>query len=412
MFVQLGELTKSGDFNTRMSARATLFGMLTGLRPSAIVNLQMHEYKPSKGSLYIAATEAGAKGRSVNIPLNALADSLLQDSIKDLEANGLKVTEGKPINIFQKFTKGKTPKLTSITSPDVNNVLRGLTFTEDITYDSESGKFFKSLLPKDFDGKKGSPLLRNIHATILMDQGVPAGRVAYLQGRSLLQADVGPVGELGTYINAFPFAVSEYDRGNATVMVNFFKKSITDLKLPETSFPQLTTNRLLETDASYSNYFALPQRDTGDIDQIFKKQKDGKQTGYTQGLLDVIKQNGGTILEKAKDIGDKGAKVALGAIGVETIRQVITDPVSVAKELVAEKGAEIGLKAARLGAKTVAAGPTAIVESLRPSDIGKDPIYEANMEKVKRESNFLEDDLVTDETPNFLTMKERANAGQ
>jgi hypothetical protein len=34
------------------------------------------------------------------------------------------------------------------------------------------------------------------------------------------------------------------------------------------------------------------------------------------------------------------------------------------------------------------------------------------MEKVKRESNFLEDDLVTDETPNFLTMKERANAGQ
>lgn len=424
MFTQLGELTKSEDFNTRMSARATLFGMLTGLRPSAIVNLQMHEYKPTKGALYIAATEAGAKGRSVNIPLNALADSLLQDSIRDLESNGLTMVEGEPTNIFQKFSKAKTPTLTKITSPDVNNILRGLTFTEDITYDAESGKFFKSLLPEDFSGKKGSALLRNIHATILLKQGVPAGRVAYLQGRSLLQADLGPIGELGTYAQEFPFAVSEYDRGNATVMLDYFRKSIKDLKLPETSFPQLNTNRLLETDVAYSDYFKMPEKENIMPKESYlnpnKADKDGfvaNASQFPKSLQEKLQRQKFTIvsqlIDKAKDVGDKGAKVVLGALGVEAARQLVTDPAAFAKEMIAEKGAEIGLKAAGLGAKAVAAGPTAIVESLRPSKI--EPSVLKTDEDLARERNFLEDDLVTDEEPNFLNqqpIQENTNAGQ
>ena len=95
----------------------------------------------------------------------------------------------------------------------------------------------------------------------------------------------------------------------------------------------------------------------------------------------------------------------VGAIGVEAARQLVTNPSAFAKEVVAEKSAELGLKALGLGAKAVAAGPTVIVESLRPSEIAKDPIFEANMEKARRESNFLEDDLVTDEEPNFLNQQ-------
>ncbi len=71
--------------------------------------------------------------------------------------------------------------------------------------------------------------------------------------------------------------------------------------------------------------------------------------------------------------------------------------------MIAEKGAEIGLKAAGLGAKAVAAGPTAIVESLRPSRI--EPSVLKTDEDLVRERNFLEDDLVTDEEPNFLNQQ-------
>ncbi|MGB1931991.1 MAG: hypothetical protein ACPHL8_02965, partial [Flavobacteriales bacterium] len=40
-------------------------------------------YFPESGSLYIPSEAKGAKGKSVSIPLSALADSILQDRIKN-----------------------------------------------------------------------------------------------------------------------------------------------------------------------------------------------------------------------------------------------------------------------------------------------------------------------------------------
>lgn len=45
------------------------------------------------------------------------------------------------------------------------------------------------------------------------------------------------------------------------------------------------------------------------------------------------------------------------------------------------------------------------------SKTAKDDVIQSD-EEIARERNFREDFLVTDEEPNFLTMKERANAGQ
>ena len=400
LFAGIANKTKSNDFNTRSAARATLFGMLTGLRPEAVANLKMHEYNPTKGALYIRATEGGAKGRMVNIPLNPLADSLLQDMIK--EGIG-QIESGGVIHIFGKMDKGANAPNKRITTGDITDILRDIETSQPIMYDQDKNTFFNTLTPKGYKGKTGSPLLRNIHATLMLNMGVPTGRIGYLQGRSTLQADMGPIGELGTYTQAYPFAVSEFDRGYSNQLVSFFESNIKEAGFNLSDFSEMNTSgRILDTDPRYAEYFAQPKIEIGNQ---FVKKEIKSASDFTDDLKEFLKNMGSGVI-------DKGSKVLVGAIGVEAARQLITDPSAFAQEVVAEKGAELGLKALGLGAKAVAAGPTAIVESLRSSEIGKDPIYEANIEKVKRESNFLEDDLVTDEEPNFLTMKETENAGQ
>jgi integrase len=400
LFVGLANKTKSDDFNTRSASRAALFGMLTGLRPEAIANLKMHEYNPTKGALFIRATEGGAKGRMVNIPLNPLADSLLQDMIKE----GIGGTEsGGVINIFGKMTKGSNAPNKRITTGDITNVLRDIQTSQPIMYDQDKNAFFNSLTPDGYKGKTGSPLLRNIHATLMLNMGVPTGRIGYLQGRSTLQADLGPIGELGTYTQAYPFAVSEFDRNFSNQIISYFDTNIKEAGFNLTDFANMDKGaRILETDPRYSKYFEEPNATLGNQ---FVKTAINSASDFTDDLKDMIAKLGGSIT-------DKGSKVLVGAIGVEAARQLVTDPSAFAKEMIAEKGVELGLKAAGLGAKAVAAGPTAIIESLRPSQIAKDPIFEADIE---RQYNFREDDLVTDEEPNFLNqqpIQENTNAGQ
>ena len=400
LFVGLANKTKSNDFNTRSASRAALFGMLTGLRPEAIANLKMHEYNPTKGALFIRATEGGAKGRMVNIPLNPLADSLLQDMIKE----GIGGTEsGGVINIFGKMTKGSNAPNKRITTGDITNVLRDIQTSQPIMYDQDKNAFFNSLTPDGYKGKTGSPLLRNIHATLMLNMGVPTGRIGYLQGRSTLQADLGPIGELGTYTQAYPFAVSEFDRNFSNQIISYFDTNIKEAGFNLTDFANMDKGaRILETDPRYSKYFEEPNATLGNQ---FVKTAINSASDFTDDLKDMIAKLGGSIT-------DKGSKVLVGAIGVEAARQLVTDPSAFAKEMIAEKGVELGLKAAGLGAKAVAAGPTAIIESLRPSQIAKDPIFEADIE---RQYNFREDDLVTDEEPNFLNqqpIQENTNAGQ
>ena len=391
LFVGIANKTKSDDFNTRSASRAALFGMLTGLRPEAVANLKMHEYNPTKGALFIRATEGGAKGRMVNIPLNPLADSLLQDMIKE----GIGQAEsGGVINIFGKMDKGANAPNTRITTGDITDILRDIQTTQPLMYDQDTNQRFNSLVPEGYKGKKGSPLLRNIHATLMLNLGIPSGRIGYLQGRSTLQADLGPIGELGTYTQAYPFAVSEFDRGFSNQLVSYFDNNIKEAGFMLSDFTEMNTSgRILDTDPRYADYFAQPKIEIGNQ---FVKTEIKSANDFTDDLKDFLKNMGSGIV-------DKGSKVLAGAIGVEAARQLVTDPSLFAKEIIADKGVELGLKAAGLGAKAVAAGPTAIVESLRPSKIESSVLK--TDEDLARERNFLEDDLVTDEEPNFLNQQ-------
>jgi hypothetical protein len=290
--------------------------------------------------------------------------------------------------------KGANAPNKRITTGDITNALRDIQTSQPIMYDQDKNAYFNSLTPDGYKGKTGSPLLRNIHATLMLNMGVPTGRIGYLQGRSILQAELGPIGELGTYTQSYPFAVSEFDRGFSNQLVSYFEKNIEEAGFNLSDFTEMnTSNRILETDPRYSEYFKEPNAVLGDQ---FVRTPIKTASDFTDDLKDMIAKLGGTIT-------DKGSKVLIGAIGVEAARQLVTDPAAFAQEMIAEKGAEIGLKAAGLGAKAVAAGPTTIIESLRPSKI--EPSVLKTDEDLVRERNFLEDDLVTDEEPNFLNQQ-------
>jgi len=310
LFIGLANKTKSSDFNTRSASRAALFGMLTGLRPEAIANLKMHEYNPTKGALFIRATEGGAKGRMVNIPLNPLADSLLQDMIK--EGVG-QIESGGVINIFGKMSKGANAPNTRIKTGDITDALRDIQTSQPIMYDQDKNAYFNSLTPDGYKGKTGSPLLRNIHATLMLNMGVPTGRIGYLQGRSTLQADLGPIGELGTYTQSYPFAVSEFDRGFSNQLISYFETNIKEAGFNLSDFSEMNkSGRILETDPRYSEYFKEPKTTLGDQ---FVKKAITSASDFTDDLKDMITKLGGSIR-------DKGTKALIGAVGLEAAKQI------------------------------------------------------------------------------------------
>ena len=101
----------------------------------------------------------------MNIPLNPLADSLLQDMIK--EGIG-QIESGGVINIFGKMGKGANAPNKRIETGDITDALRDIQTSQPIMYDQDKNAYFNSLTPKGYKGKTGSPLLRNIHKHTLL----------------------------------------------------------------------------------------------------------------------------------------------------------------------------------------------------------------------------------------------------
>ena len=346
--------------NTKAIAQAIIFNLNTGLRPNAAAGLQLNAYKPDSGAIYIEAETKGAKGRAVNIPLNPIADSILQENL----------AAGNKENFFVK-PNGKV-----VTSADMTDLLKDVK-VKDIAFDASTGRYFDSLAPAGFSGKKGSALLRNIHATVGQSIGVDQDRLAYLQGRSLKSAGKSSTGELTTYQQAFPGAVGEVDRQNANMFAEFWGTAAKDAGFDIQSKIPMPETRITTQTAGYEGYFDLPVREEvpvakqpvtpASVDEAFPGMAD---KAIAKGV------NTDSLLSKMLDKLGKGVK---GAVLLEIGRQFVEAPLETGQAIATEMGLEGAARTVGFGAAPAAAVPMMLAPSelasgeLRPEDRPADP---------------------------------------
>ena len=345
--------------NTKAIAQAIIFNLNTGLRPNAAAGLQLNAYKPDSGAIYIEAETKGAKGRAVNIPLNPIADSILQENL----------AAGNKENFFVK-PNGKV-----VTSADMTDLLKDVK-VKDIAFDAATGRYFDTLAPSGFSGKKGSALLRNIHATVGQSIGVDQDRLAYLQGRSLKSAGKSSTGELTTYQQAFPGAVGEVDRQNANMFAEFWGTAAKDAGFDIQSKIPMPETRITTQTAGYEGYFDLPVREEVPVSKPTSASPEPKTfddlSDTTKGFLD---RNGIDFNNLIKNFGKKTLKVVGGALAIETVRQAVQEPAAFAAEVGLETGARaLGLAAAPAAAVPMMLAPSELASGeLRPEEQPYDP---------------------------------------
>mgnify|MGYP001480410280 CR=1 FL=1 len=359
------------DKKSEAIADAVLFNLNTGLRPNAAAGLKVGgTYFPENGAIYIDAETKGAKGRRINVPLSPLADSILQKRIADNKVKD---------NYFFVKPDGKP-----VTSSDMTSLLKKIKI-KDFVFDASTNKYYDSLAPegKDVPGKRGSSLLRNIHTKIGQKAGIPFERIAYLQGRSLVSAAQGSVGEIVSYATDFPGDIDPkgFDAQKANQISSIFEPSVKKLKYNLSG----TQARITSNTKGFENYFDAPVLDKVDEspsskmiatenDVLATTQEINSFADFTQEELDELEAGGITsakkeaesITSKLKKIGttivDKGSKAIAGAIGVEAARQLFTEPAAFAKEVAVETALEKGL----------GTGPGAFVGfALSPTEMGK-----------------------------------------
>jgi integrase len=346
--------------NTKAIAQAIIFNLNTGLRPNAAAGLQVTAYKPDSGAIYIEAETKGAKGRAVNIPLNPIADSILQENL----------AAGNKENFFIK-PNGKV-----VTSNDMTDLLRDVK-VKDIAFDASTGKYFDSLTPTGFKGKKGSALLRNIHATVGQSIGVDQDRLAYLQGRSLKSAGKSSTGELTTYQQAFPGAVGEVDRQNANMFATFWGDAAKEAGFDiQTKIPMPET-RITTATAGYEGYFDLPVREEVPVAKQPNAPASVDEAYPAMANMAAVKGvNTDSLVSKMLDKLGKSVK---GALFLEIGRQFAEAPLETGGAIAKEIGLEAAGRAAGLGLGPAAAVPMVLEPSelasgeLRPEDRPQDP---------------------------------------
>lgn len=199
--------------------RAILFGLNTGFRPNANIGVTTGQYIPGKGALYIRPDVVGAKGNPISVPLNDIADSMLQQQLREykdaIESTGKIFVDnnGKPLK-----------------TSDINAVLEQIKVPE-LVYDAKSGEYYDSFKPAGADGSKfGMSLFRNYHTTVSRKLGMNDLVLAKLQGRSTKSYGKGSTGELSTYDSAFPGDVSDYEREQANILTGAYGPDIDDAK--------------------------------------------------------------------------------------------------------------------------------------------------------------------------------------
>jgi integrase len=382
------------DPEMRPVAQAIIFNLNTGLRPNAVAGLEVSSYKPDTGAIYVTAETRGAKGRAVNIPLNPIADSILQDRLR----------KGAKGNFFTKANGS------AVTSADMTKLLKTIK-VPDIAYDANTGRYFDTLSPEGFSGKKGSALLRNVHATIGHSIGISGERLAYLQGRSLKAASKGSTGELATYQVAFPGAVGDFDREQAGKFASYWSDAASEAGFDIQSKIPMPEARITTQTSGFEGYFDLPVQDEvkESTERPLTSTDPIDSKSGTASLEEDLKSRGLNLSSILSNASKKAGKLVLGAVGVETARQIIEEPATFA----AETAAEAALTALKVPAG-IAGGAVAAMQSsvagedsdiypeMRDSD---DTVYEPmpsddmSTRVTEPDTGFLDIDRVPEATP-------------
>lgn len=296
------------------AVRAIIFGMNTGLRPGAYIvtgkdsGMRPDYYLPEDGALWIPAEATGAKGRKISVPLNAMADSMIQQQLAD---------GTKSENIFS-YKDGKP-----VTSSDVNKIL-GEVKVPRLIYDASTGKYYDNfMLDAEAKTKKGIQILRNYHTTFGLKNGVDPVVLAKLQGRSGKSSARGATGELFTYESQFPGEVSEFEREQANVFAATFQPEIQKSKTviqnivqPDFQFDtgDVTTDvsqtRVTSSTAGFEGYFDRPVQDA-----LPEGEKGGPTASITTQDAPLTPAENKDFLERLMKFGTEGLK-ALPIVGV------------------------------------------------------------------------------------------------
>jgi len=365
---------KTGDPAQRKSALAAMFLLNTGLRSEVIEQLEPHHYNAEKGALYIPGVVAGTKGNPVNIPLNPMADAIIQEFIQTRTAPD---ADGKN-RIFFKEGK-KEGSIVRLKTGDVTDVMRDIKIPK-FTYDVKTDTFYDSLSPENLNKqvKSGSRLLRNIHATLGESLGIPDHRIAYLEGRSTksIRKNIS-TGALEVYQVAFPFAISPLDREHASVYSGFFMDAAEVSGLEFNQVLDLQKPRVFSTTPGYEGYFDKPKtegppkiametpatRQSISDSLINTLENNGFTVDDLDGILDDVKSKMKKGVEVAEDVGKKTLTVGVTALGGMALYEAIRDPEGAGAAL----AKDVALESAALAAKAPLAVASAIPMVLEPS---------------------------------------------
>ena len=309
---------KADDPAVRKEALAAVFLLNTGLRSEVIEQLEPHHYDAKKGALYIPGEVAGTKGNPVNIPLNPMADSIIQEFIQERKNNGLGADADGKNRIFFRLGKrnqpGKNiPKIVRMRTGNVTDVMRDIKIPK-LTYDVKTDTFYDTLSPEGLDKqvKSGSRLLRNIHATLGEAIGIPDHRIAYLEGRSTksIRKNIS-TGALEVYQVAFPFAISDLDRQHASAYSGFFAEAAEISGLDFDRVLNMQKPRVFADTPGYEGYFDKPvtakptvaaplKEAAGDtIDLTPELERKLKEDGVFDKFMEKVKASGKTIKRTA-----------------------------------------------------------------------------------------------------------------
>ena len=323
--------------------RAIMFGMNTGLRPNASLGITVGQYNPSKGAIYIPATETGAKGRAISIPLSNMADAMLQEQNKNV--GRFYTDENSPMFLD---TNGKPLKTT-----DINTVLSEIK-VPGLVFDESTGVYYDSLKPEGTSGSKfGMSLFRNYHATRGEELRISDGILGKLEGRSLNSVGKDPgTGELYTYRSRYPFRVSDYERSEANKFANDFEQYISEAveeiqaEDPDFTFDRGSpadidkTRRVEFLDDSGENYFGRVKVDTADKPATGTRlSEDAAQVSDDDIIGKILKGFGKTL--SVLPVAGLGASALFKAEEVEA--DPTKTPAEGAVEFVAEEFTPLGV---------------------------------------------------------------------
>lgn len=367
-------------------ANAIMFQLQTGLRPSAVGGLPTMSFKQSERpggapGLFIPQGMKGVKtNNNINIPLSRRSIAILQDQTQfnDAEFGG---SDG-----F--FVKRSKNKLAPITDDDINRVLKSLNSSFGIKKDLTSVNTPDVAYLTSYD-------LRRLNATAFDQLGVDVNRAGALIGRPI-QANT----EQSRYIGAAPGIYGDTATEDVNKLSNFFHQQYAE-KLPGAKKAgqqgkSLSLNAMIfsgeqpqfvdiETEAPapitikrYDVGTDVPVEDVGKAQPKAAAQPTPKASGVVSPeLADDLQRNKLDLSAIFAGFGKKGAKVVLGALGVETARQIIEEPAAFAKDIAIE-GAALAAKA-----PLSVAGALPAIFDASPAGEGSDIVSEQDKAQVQ-----------------------------